>query len=63
MNRLTLTLIFVFILLAILAATTYASLDGSILKVPAEVTGTARFPATLVDAYVGVLSFYVWVFY
>ncbi len=63
MNRLTLTLIFVFILLAILAATTYASLDGSILKVPAEVTGNAWFHATLVDAYLGFLTFYVWVFY
>ena len=61
--RLILTVLFLLILGAMLAVTTYACLDSSILRVPAEVTGNAWFHATLADAYLGFLTFYLWVFY
>ena len=58
-----LTFLFVSILLGMIAVTTYASLDRSILDVPREVTSAPWFHATLADAYFGFLTFYVWVYY
>ena len=46
-----------------LAVTTYASLDRSILSVGSQLTADHWFQATLADAYFGFLTFYVWVAY
>ena len=63
MTRLLLVLLFVLILAAMLAVTTYASLDRSILSLGSQLTSDPWFQATLVDAYFGFLTFYVWVTY
>ena len=44
-----------------LAVTTWASLDRSILKVGPRLLSDPWFHATLCDAYCGFLTFYVWV--
>ncbi len=63
MVRMFLTLLFGGILLAMLAVTTYASLDRSIFHVGSQLTSDPWFHATLADAYFGFLTFYVWVAY
>ena len=59
----TLITLFGSILLAMLAVTTYASLDRSILDVRPELLSDPWFHATLCDAYFGFITFYAWVFY
>lgn len=65
MSRPVLRAIFAFILLSLLAYTTWASFQQPI----TEWRGLTRQPdnwwtiATLIDAYYGFLTFYVWVFY
>lgn len=54
---------FVLVLASMLAVTTWASLQVSILKIPAEVLGHPWMVATLFDAYWGFLTFYCWVVY
>lgn len=56
-----LRIFFAFVLVAMLAVTTWASLRESILEIPAAVTGDPWFVATLFDAYFGFLTFYAWV--
>ena len=63
MARRLLVLFFATILIAMLAVTTYASLDRSILAVGRQLTSDPWFHATLADAYFGFLTFYVWVAY
>ncbi|TWT82170.1 hypothetical protein CA13_36310 [Planctomycetes bacterium CA13] len=63
MNRTQLVLLFSMILIVMLAVTTYASLDRSVLKVGSEILLDRWFIATLCDAYLGFLTFYVWVAY
>lgn len=46
-----------------LAITTYASMDRSVLNVGSQLTSDPWFLATLADAYFGFLTFYVWVAY
>ncbi len=55
--------LFAGIFLAMLAVTTYASLDRSICDVGPELTFAPWFHATLADAYFGFLTFFVWVAY
>ncbi|REJ94142.1 MAG: DUF1475 domain-containing protein [Planctomycetota bacterium] len=61
--RTTLTVIFSLFFLIMLAFTVRASLDRSILDVGWAIVGDAWFQATLVDAYLGFFTFYVWVAY
>ncbi len=63
MNRNILLMVFITILIAMLAVTTYASLDRSVFKVGTDLTSDPWFQATLADAYFGFVTFYVWVFY
>ena len=56
-----LVLWFVLVILAMLAVTTWASLQQSIFAIPREVFTNPWFIATLFDAYLGFLTFYVWV--
>lgn len=56
-------ILFSLILLGMLCITTYASLQQSIWAVDSELTGDPWFQATLVDAYFGFITFYVWVAY
>jgi hypothetical protein len=63
MARTILVLLFGAILVTMLAVTTYASLDRSILKVGPPLTSDPWFHATLVDAYCGFLTFFAWVAY
>lgn len=63
MSRTIVTLVFATILIAMLAVTTYASLDRSVFKVGSDLTSDRWFQATLADAYFGFITFYVWVFY
>lgn len=58
-----LMILFAGILLSMLAVTTYASLDRSILKAGSQLTSDPWFHATLADAYFGFITFYVWVAY
>lgn len=58
-----LRLLFSVILAAMLVVTVRASLDYSILEVPARLGHDAWFHATLADAYFGFLTFFVWVAY
>ena len=51
------------VLLAMIAITTYASLDRSILNLGRQLLSDAWFLATLCDAYCGFLLFYSWVAY
>jgi hypothetical protein len=65
MNKTLLRCLFGFILLSLLAFTTFASLQQSVL----DWQGLVRRPdnwwtiATLIDAYYGFITFYVWVFW
>lgn len=65
MNKTMLRCLFGFILLSLLAFTTFASLQQSVL----DWQGLVRRPdnwwtiATLIDAYYGFITFYVWVFW
>lgn len=63
MTRQLLAVLFSGILIAMLAVTTYASLDRGILNVGPELTADPWFHATLADAYFGFITFYVWVAY
>ncbi len=65
MNKNLLRLLFGFILLSLLACTTWASTQQSVLDWQGLVNrpDNAWTIATLVDAYYGFLTFYVWVFY
>ena len=58
-----LIIVFTAILLSMLAITTAASLDRSILHAGRELVSDRWFQATLCDAYFGFLTFYVWVAY
>ncbi|MFG0334547.1 MAG: DUF1475 family protein [Maioricimonas sp. JB049] len=61
--RVVLTLVFGSFLIAILFATVVAMQDRSVFAVGEELTSDPWFIATLVDAYLGFLTFYVWVAY
>ena len=61
--KVVLLVLFSTILFGMLAATIRASLDRSILEVGSQLTSDLWFQATLVDAYFGFLTFYVWVAY
>ena len=63
MVRIMLISLFGSILAGMLAVTTYASLDRSILDVGSQLTSDPWFHATLADAYFGFLTFCVWVAY
>ncbi len=56
-----LMLLFAATFLTMLAFTIRASLEQSILNVSTELLRDKWFQATLVDAYLGFLTFYVWV--
>ena len=61
--RAILIVLFLVILGAMLAVTTVASLDRSVLDAGSELIADHWFQATLVDAYCGFITFYVWVAY
>ncbi len=63
MTRTALILLFSAILVGMLAITTYATIDRSIFNVGPVLTSDPWFHATLVDAYCGFVTFYVWVAY
>lgn len=52
-----------FVLVAMLAVTTWASLQGALWKTPREVATHPWFIATLFDTYFAFLTFYVWLAY
>jgi len=52
-----------FVLIAMLAVTTWASLDVALWKMPREVATHPWFIATLFDTYFAFLTFYVWLAY
>ena len=56
-----LRLLFVAVFAAMLSVTTWASFQQSIFAIPREVFTNPWFIATLFDAYLGFLTFYVWV--
>ncbi|MDX2185658.1 MAG: DUF1475 family protein [Opitutaceae bacterium] len=56
-----LRLFFIGVLVAILGTTTWASLQAPLLGMSRELVTHPWFIATLVDAYLGFLTFYVWV--
>lgn len=56
-------IIFASILAVMLLVTIRASLHTAIYAVPREVVSDPWFQATLIDAYCGFLTFYVWVAY
>lgn len=58
-----LRILFILIFIVMVYATTSASLQCSILQIPAPVLGHPWFTATLFDAYCGFTTFYAWVFY
>lgn len=58
-----LKLLFLAILLAMLAITTYASMERNLVDAGRELMTDRWFQATLLDAYFGFLTFYVWVAY
>jgi len=58
-----LKLIFTLALIAILSATTWASLQMPFWKTPQAVVGHPWFIATLVDTYLAFFTFWVWVAY
>lgn len=60
MNRL-LQLLFVLILVSMIGVTTWASLDRDIFTAGSELIKDRWFIATLMDAYFGFLTFFVWV--
>ncbi len=58
-----LILLFSAVLAAMLAITTVASLDRGVLTAAAELWPDPWFKATLLDAYFGFLTVYVWIAY
>ncbi len=64
-SKITLQILFGCIFLALLGMTAWASVHQSVLDWSALSLGPDRYwtRATLVDAYGGFLTFYVWVFY
>lgn len=63
MNRTLLILLFTGILVTMAGLTIYASMDRSVFRVGPELTSDPWFQATLGDAYLGFLTFFVWVAY
>lgn len=55
--------LFLFVLLSMLAVTTGASLDRGIFDAASELWTYPWFRATLVDAYFGFLTVFVWIAY
>lgn len=55
--------LFIIVLASMLGVTTWASFQCPLFAVPREVFSHPWFIATLVDAYWGFLTFYVWVAY
>ncbi len=53
--------LFIGILCVMLWGTTRASLEQALFDIPPEVTGNPWFQVTLLDAYFGFITFYVWV--
>jgi hypothetical protein len=60
---LTLRLFFGIVLISMLAVTSWASLQCSILKIPSAVLSHPWFIATMFDTYWAFLTFYCWVVY
>ena len=58
-----LRLAFLFVLVTMLCATSWASWQCPLWKTPEAVVGHPWFIATLFDCYFGFLTFYAWVFY
>jgi hypothetical protein len=58
-----LKVIFAMILIAMLAITTIASMDRGVFQAVDELWPDLWFKATLMDAYFGFLTFYIWVAY
>ena len=58
-----LRLIFLFVLVTMLCATSWASYECALWKMPPAVVTHPWFIATLFDCYFGFLTFYAWVFY
>ncbi len=58
-----LKLLFALMLLSMLAVTTAASLDRGLFEAVGDLWNHLWFKATLMDAYFGFLTFYVWVAY
>jgi Protein of unknown function (DUF1475) len=54
---------FIFVLLTMLCATSWASCQCALWKTPPEVVMHPWFIATLFDCYFGFLTFYAWLFY
>src|ERR1700761_7173553 len=54
---------FIGVLLTMLCATSWASMQLPLWKTPASVVGHPWFIATLFDCYFGFLTFYAWVAY
>lgn len=65
MNKVALKTLFGFILVSLFCYTTFASFQQSVLDWQGLITPPDRWwtIATLIDAYYGFLTFYVWVFY
>lgn len=61
--RIGLIVLFVVIFVGMLSMTVYASLDRSVFEAGPQLKSDPWFQATLVDAYFGFLTFYVWVAY
>jgi hypothetical protein len=61
--RVFLLILFAAILVAMIGVTTYASLEKNVFDAGPELRASRWFQATLVDAYFGFLTFYVWVAY
>ena len=58
-----LRLIFLFVLITMLCATSWASYHCALWKTPQALVTHPWFIATLFDCYFGFLTFYAWVFY
>ncbi|MEQ8786302.1 MAG: DUF1475 family protein [Pirellulaceae bacterium] len=63
MMRLVLIAVFLAIEVAMIGMTTWASFDRAVWNVRGEVLADRWFQATLLDAYLAFLTFYLWVFY
>lgn len=61
--RTSLLVLFTLIFFLMLVVTVRASMENSILNVPPEVLADRWFQATLTDAYLGFITFFVWVAY
>ena len=53
--------LFVIVLVSMLAVTSWASLHTPLFEIPRAIVGHPWFIATLLDAYWGFVTFYVWV--